>query len=157
MKSKVMIDSNVFLYFLLGTFPDQTCRQKIVTLFKSIERREIEGVTTSRIVDEVIFKLLLAKTRETYPNKPLEHLKKETELARRLHTVPGDLFDFLDAFGIEIYPVTVQHLRHSGTLLKAFGLFGNDALILEVMLSHNLTRLATCDGDFDRIDLIERY
>ena len=153
--NKVMIDSNVFLYFLLGTFPDPACRERIVSLFEAVEHRDTEGVTTGRIVDEVIFKLLLAKARETYPNKPLNHLKSDPEFAKSLHGIHEEFFGFTDAFGITIVPTTLQHLRHSGTLLKAFGIFGNDALTLKAMLTHNITRIATCDRDFERIELVE--
>ena len=155
--NKVMIDSNVFLYFLLGTFPDSKCRDGIVLLFEAVEHREIEGVTTTRIVDEVIFKLLLAKARETYPNKPLHHRKSDPQFAKSLHGIHEEFFRFAEDFGIAIVPTTLQHLRHSGTLLKAFGIFGNDALTLEAMLTHNITRIATCDCDFERIELVEMW
>jgi predicted nucleic acid-binding protein len=152
--SKVLIDSNIFLYFLLDSFTSDVCKDKILEMFESINDKKLKAYTTTRIVDEVIFKLMLANSK--YKTKTFHKLKNDKEEAKRLHFVYEEFFTFLEDFSIEVINISKTDLQHSASIVKEFGIFGNDAITLKVMLKKDIEFIATCDGDFGNIEIVKK-
>ena len=73
MKPKIMIDSNVLIYFLTGSKIENI--EKIKHLFSKKDKYHF--ITTTRIIDEVIFKLLIISS-----GVKLKQLKKDKELLK---------------------------------------------------------------------------
>jgi predicted nucleic acid-binding protein len=59
--------------------------------------------------------------------------------------------------GLNLVVVTEQHIAQAGDVSHQHGLPTNDAILIVVMQSRGLTRLASNDADFDRISGITRY
>ncbi len=79
------------------------------------------------------------------------------DLAKRLgigeHFFDGDIEA---AFNHQLAPSGLT-VRASAEVRKAEGLLTNDSFIVAYMREQGLTKLATANGDFDRIDGIEVY
>jgi predicted nucleic acid-binding protein len=58
---------------------------------------------------------------------------------------------------IQILNITPATLATAVVLCQQLGLLTNDGLIVATMQAHGLTKLASHDGDFDRVPGITRY
>jgi len=59
--------------------------------------------------------------------------------------------------GVQVIPITQQHVLLAADLSLQHGLLSGDALIAAVMHYHRLTSLASNDSDFERVPGIVRY
>ena len=143
MKIKVMIDANVLIYNFLNS--DVIKKSQIESLFKN---DNIKFVTTTRIIDEVIFKLIVIKS-----GKKLKQLKKDKELLRNMVFIIEGVRDFLKKFDFEIYEIKEKHYWEISEIMKKYGLLGNDALTFIIMKENNIEYIATLDNDFKNIGI----
>jgi predicted nucleic acid-binding protein len=139
MKIKVMIDANVLIYTFLDSEILQ--KQKIKELFK--KKDKFQFVTTTRIIDEVIFKLMIVNS-----GKKLKQLKKEKEFLKKQAYIINIVKNFLKDFDFKIYEIKEKHYWKMVDIIGEYGLIGNDALIMAIMKENNLKYIATLDNDF---------
>jgi predicted nucleic acid-binding protein len=88
------------------------------------------------------------------------------DIGNRLRTHPAEV-QKLSAFcqaidqilqsNIQIFPILPPLLATAAALCQHIGLLTNDGLVVAVMQSNGLTKLASNDGDFDRVPVITRY
>ena len=62
-----------------------------------------------------------------------------------------------NALSLELMAELLTALRSAAVLCRQTGLLINDALVVALMQHHGLTRLASHDGDFDRVPGLTRY
>jgi predicted nucleic acid-binding protein len=65
--------------------------------------------------------------------------------------------DEIMRIGIHVLPVNAQQMLLAGDLSRRHGLLSGDALIIAMMQSAGLTKLASNDAEFDRVPGITRF
>ncbi len=75
-RKKIFIDSNAFIYFFTGE-----CSNTTKEIFKPAETGWLNLITTTRVLDEVFFKVMVisAKIRFAIDNKAIQKLRKDKE------------------------------------------------------------------------------
>jgi predicted nucleic acid-binding protein len=147
-----MVDTNAFLYFLLGE-----CNKVTVEIFKLSYLKKLKLVTTSRVVDELLFKAMIIKAKEKYgiEKNVVEKLKRNKKLVKELSGDIKEVLNFLKNARVKVVELKISTLRSIPDVMYKYGLFGNDALILKTMKELNLKFLLTTDKDFKEIEDIE--
>jgi len=143
MKIKVMVDANVLIYNFLNI--DCIEKSQIESLFKNTN---FTFITTTRILDEVIFKLIVIKS-----GKKLKQLKKDKELLKNLTFIIDRVKDFLKRLDFKIYELKEKHYWQMSEIIKQYGLLGNDALTFILMKENNIEYIATFDNDFNNLTI----
>ena len=148
----IMVDTNAFLYFLLGE-----CNKVTVEIFKLSYLKKLKLVTTSRVVDELLFKAMIIKAKEKYgiEKNVVEKLKRNKKLVKELSGDIKEVLNFLENARVKVVELKISTLRSIPDVMYKYGLFGNDALILKTMKELNLKFLLTADKDFKEIEDIE--
>ncbi len=141
MKIKVMVDANVLIYTFLDSEACQ--KEKIEELFR--RREKYTFVTTTRIIDEVLFKLMVISS-----GKKLKQLKRDRELLKSQIYLISLVRGFLKDFNFQIYTIEERHYWRLANIIEEYGLLGNDALTMAIMKENNLKYIATFDSDFSR-------
>ena len=140
MKIKIMIDANVLIHILLKS--DIIQKDSLIKLFK--EKEKYQFVTTTRIIDEVIFKLIVISS-----GKNLKQLKKDKELLKNQIYIIEIIQNFLRDFEFKVYEIKQKHYWKMSDIIQEYGLLGNDALTMIIMKENDLIYLATLDTDFE--------
>jgi len=145
---KLMVDTNAFIYYLT----DQ-CNNLTVEIFEAGALGRIQLITTTGIVNELIFKMLLIEAGRIYgwKTKVFEKLKKEPEKVKRLAGACEKVMEFLDVLNVEVIEIRKNALRAICEIISEYGLMGNDAVTLKVIKERNLKYILTADGDFKRV------
>src|SRR4051812_14060404 len=63
----------------------------------------------------------------------------------------------LGPLGIRVLPVTEQVVLAATAISQQFELLTGDAMIVALMHQQGLTKIASADGDFDRVPGLTRY
>lgn len=143
---KIFVDANAFLYFM-----GAECNELTREIFRYARLEKLFLITSVRVVDEVLFKVLLIKTREEFgirKNIP-DFLRRNKELVKNLADVCEVVFNLLELAQVEIIDVKRKTLKGIQDIMKEYGLFGNDAISLKIMKERNLKYILTSDKDFE--------
>lgn len=150
-RTKVFIDSNVFIYhFLDGS---ESC----TNFLERAERENIDAYTSTIVLAEVMHRLMIAEVVEKYDVEPrgaVRFLKENPEVIPTLEKCE-DAIEKIPEFAVKILLVTVEAIFQSRELRRRYLLMTNDSLNLYVMLSNQLYDVATNDGDFERVEDIK--
>ncbi len=139
-----MIDTNVLIYFL--TDIETNHKDRIKNLFK--QQSKYQFVITTRILDELIFKLIIFKS-----GKNFKSIKLNKKVLKKYSSVIELVKEFLKDFNFKIYEVKEKHYWKLKDIIKEYGLIGNDALTFIVMKENNLKYIATTDKDFEHLPI----
>ncbi|MEA1994646.1 MAG: PIN domain-containing protein [Campylobacterota bacterium] len=152
MGRKIFVDTNAFIYFLTGI-----CNNITKEIFTFSYLGKIKLITSTRVVDELLFKVMIIKGKEKYglQNKALEKLKRDKEKIGSLSRECELALEFVEKAKTEIREVSFKDLKVIPGIMKEFGLFGNDAITIKIMRRFNLKYLLSSDSDFNDIDGIE--
>jgi predicted nucleic acid-binding protein len=152
----VFLDANTFVYHFIA---EPNYGGACTSLLERLERRELEGWTSPHILAEVSHRLMTLEACSTF-GWPYQGI------ASRLRRHPQNLQQ-LDLFrqalaqiallGLDLVLVTEQHVAQAADVSRQHGLLTNDAILIVLMQSRGLTRLASNDADFDRVPGITRY
>ena len=154
--SSVLIDTNVFLYYFFQSL-EQEKMSLIENLFNEIENEKISGVITTRILDEMYFKIIIAKAKEVYPKNTLEKLKNNKNLIKKLTFIYDKVNEVIEAFNIKVRNVSYRDYKKIKVIQENYGLLGNDAITLSIIIRDKIDFIATFDKDFSQIDIISNY
>ncbi len=148
----IFVDTNAFIYFLTGR-----CNRLTVEIFKMSYLRKLKLITTTRVVDELLFKMMIieAKNRYGFEKSIPARLKKDKSKVKELSESCNKVLVFLEKGKVKIVDVKASSLRAIPEIMSQYGLFGNDALTLKIMRELNLKFILTADKDFENIDGIE--
>jgi len=150
--NKIFVDSNAFIYFFL-----EQCNSLTFEIFKQAEKGNITLITTTRVVDEVCYKSMIisAKKRFNISSKPIEKLKKDKNRIKALAEDIKKVLEYIYAVS-RVVEITSHDLKSLPDIMKRYGVFGNDALVISVMQSSGIKHLLSADKDFDNIGFIKR-
>jgi uncharacterized protein len=152
----VFVDANVFVY---DFGPDPVFGPPSNALLKRIEQADVMGYVSSHVLHDVAHRLMTLEACQIL-GWPF------TGIGQRLRRHPAEIqklgafrqaLDTIVRLGIEIVPVTAQHVLLAGDVSRQHGLLSGDALIVAVMQSQKLIHLASNDADFDRVPGIKRF
>jgi predicted nucleic acid-binding protein len=150
---RVFIDANIFIYHFSGFSLE--CK----ALFDRIFRKELVAYTSTSVLAEILHRLMIAEAIDKgyiSPNQPAKKLKKHPELIRKLSDYNRDVAK-ISTMNIEALNSTRLGLERSAHIRETEGLLTNDSLILATMKEMSLTKLATNDQDFERINWVDVY
>ena len=152
----VFVDANTFVYALA---PEPTLGAPCYQFFERIRRKEIEGFTCTHVLSDVAHRLMSLEACATFawPYVGIANrLKRHPAEVAKLHTFRKAIGQIV-AIGIHVLPVTAPDVLSAGDISCQHGVLSGDGLILAIMQSQGLTRLASNDADFDRVPGITRY
>jgi len=150
-KSRVFIDSNIFIYHFLDI--SEPCTD----FLERVELREIEAYTSTVVIAEVLHRLMIAELIEKYgvkSSKALKYLKERPEVLSELEKCEIAVKE-IQAFRIKILSVPIDAVFQSENLRKEYYLLTNDSLNVYVMKINGLTDIATNDFDFERVEWLK--
>ena len=150
-KSRVFIDSNIFIYHFLDI--SEPCTD----FLERVELREIEAYTSTVVIAEVLHRLMVAELIKKYgvkSSKALKYLKERPEVLSELEKCEIAVKE-IQAFRIKILSVPIDAVFQSENLRKEYYLLTNDSLNVYVMKINGLTDIATNDADFERVEWLK--
>ena len=128
------IDSSVFLDFLEG-------KEKTKILLEKYSG--LEGCINDIVFSKVVFVYIKAET-----GKKSYELKKKPELIKSVEL--NDLVELLGRYRTLDVGEAVK--SEAEKLITKYGLLPNDALIAATCKHHGISKIATFDPDFKRVD-----
>jgi predicted nucleic acid-binding protein len=149
---KIFIDANAFIYFFTGNANDLT-----LDIFRKASFKQIYLITSTRVIDEVIYKLFCLSAQEKFgfTSKVSKKLRENKEKVKELSFLYDFFFGFLKDARVEIVTVTPEVIKKSKAIVETYGIFGNDAITLAIMRERNLKYILTADNDFSVVEDIE--
>lgn len=150
----IFLNSSVFLAVLLDTEEADRCE----TILAKVETGELKATTTTHVMEEAAFKLLIAKASETLQTKNLwkmrEELKTSEKLRQECYETLKKFMEYVKALcfgGLRIMQVYPEDLFQLAEVFKETGLLTADCLHVTVMKRLNLKKIATLDQDFKAV------
>ena len=149
--STVYLDANIFLYHYEDISPDCS------SLLERVERGKIKAVTSTRILDEVLHRRLIAEAISLYGwsiKQVVKRLRQNPEKLTKIGKHWEDVEELL-TIGIEVFTLSLEDLLMARRIQKQFGLLVCDSLTVYLMEKHKIKILATRDEDFIRVESID--
>jgi predicted nucleic acid-binding protein len=149
----IFLDANIFVYHFLGL--SEQCKQ----LLKRCREGVLQGTTASFIVAETVHRLMVAEAVEqklVTRKNALKKLRERPELVQQLRKYAQSV-PTIRAMNIESVALTTATVEASAAVRQQYGLLTNDSILVTVMRELGLTRLATLDKDFDRVEWLGVY
>ena len=106
----------------------------------------LEGCINDIVFSEVLFVYIKAET-----GKKSYELKKQPELVKSVEL--NDIVELLGRYRTLDVGEAVK--SEAERLIKKYGLLPNDALIAATCKHYGITKIATFDSDFKRVDFLE--
>jgi predicted nucleic acid-binding protein len=152
----VFLDANTFIYYLgphpvLGT----VCGQ----LVQRIENQDLQGFTSTHVLGEVAHRLMIFEAMTVggwVLGKVRQRLRQQPAVLQQLTRFRTGVETILQS-KIQILTAPPTLLANALALCQQHGLLVNDALIVALMQTHGLTKIASEDADFDRVTGLTRY
>ena len=155
-RGSIYIDTNI-LYMYLRVDPAHL--SAIKSFLSRIIRGQVEAFVSIAVLDELFYRLLLARIKEATARNPLDVLRENQDEAIAAHS---------DVIGVALRKVA--HLPHINLVgvdtadfermlenIETFSLLPRDALHVAIVQRLGLNGIASDDVDFDRVKGIERH
>ncbi len=152
----VYVDTNV-LYMYLRT--DPTHLSTIKTFLERVVRGEIIAFVGVLTLDELFYRLLLARVKEATGDNPLGKLRKDPTGAVASHSraIETAIRTLMALPHIEPVGLEATDWERMLDNIRTFWLLPRDALHVAIIQRLGLTAIASDDVDFDRVEGIERH
>jgi predicted nucleic acid-binding protein len=150
----IFIDANIFLFHAFDT------NNGAVEFLKKIETEGLKAFTSSLVLEEVFFKLLLQSASNFSKTLTIQTAKTllSNSLKRKEVLAPVILYatyiEHLSEFGLSVLDLTGEDLRAALALTAEHGLITADAAHLAVMKRMQIVHLASGDPDFGDVSSI---
>ncbi|GBE53865.1 MAG TPA: PIN domain-containing protein [Euryarchaeota archaeon] len=155
---RIFIDANIFIYNALD-HPEfgGSCSG----FLERVEKGEIAGVITPFVIDEVLFKILIAEASK-YIGKPtllkIKKKMKDSDFSEMVYSPVEEYMEYFNGLsvdGLEISDVDRELAVKSVELGAKYGLLIADSMHLAMMKKKEIINIATNDADFKRIEWIK--
>lgn len=147
----IFLNSSIFLSVLLETEKADECEG----ILKKIEMDELKAVTTTHVLEETVFKLLIAKASEISGTKNLweirERLKRCEKTRNECYITLSRFIDYIKTLcfgGLRIMHTSQEDIFNIPSVFKETGLLTADCLHIATMKRLSLKKIATLDRDF---------
>ena len=156
LSKSIFIDANIFIYVSQS---EPIYGRACIDFLERVEYMEIKAITTPAVLNEVSYKLLIAKAGELLDTdrfwKIHEELKDQ-KFIRTCYEIIEEFRDYIDTLcGLRVEDVRVDDFNRSVDLGSKFGLVTTDSYHAAVMERLGIEHIATNDSDFERVDFIE--
>jgi predicted nucleic acid-binding protein len=152
----VFLDANTFIHHFQ---PHPRWGPASTHLLQRIENQQLLGYTSSHVIGEVSHRLMTLEAHALlgWPLAGIgNHLRAHPADVRKLSRFRSAVENLVQS-NVQILTVTPHLWLACVALSQQIGLLTNDALIVAVMQAHGLTKIASEDGDFDRVPGLTRY
>lgn len=149
--TSVFIDANIFLYEI---FDDPVFGESSYDFMKKVESGELIGYTSTLVLDEVLFKMILMETSNKLdvPMKnAVSFLKKHPDKLAVLRISWENIEKIQNMDNLRILGVSPAIFKDSVEISKASKLLPHDATHAAAAKSMNIRDIATNDEDFERM------
>jgi predicted nucleic acid-binding protein len=155
-RGSVYVDTNI-LYMYLRVDPVHLSAVK--AFLSRIIRGEIEAFVSIPMLDELFYRLLLARIKETTDRNPIEVLRQNQAEAIAAHSnvIDGSLRKLLLLPHINLVGVETTDFERMLENIRTFSLLPRDALHVAIVQRLGLSSIASDDIDFDRVKGIKRH
>jgi predicted nucleic acid-binding protein len=150
------VDTNVWYMYLRA---DAATRPVLTTFVGRVVRGSCEAFVGIPVLDELFYRLLLARIRDATGGHPLETLRADRTGAIETHGPAIDralrqlvLLPHVHLVGVD--PTDFTRMLEN---IQTYRLLPRDALHIALMQRLHLTALASDDTDFDRVSTITRH
>ena len=157
LKDRIFLDANIFLFHALD---HEQFGEESTKFLGKIETGEIKGIITSLVVDEVLFKILVASA-SMFIEKPsiwnIRRKLKEKKFKEEVYQPVEEYKDYIWSLtqnGLEIIGLEEKMAFESVALGRQYGLLTSDAMHLAAMKVADIAHIATNDSDFLVVDFI---
>jgi len=151
----VFLDANIFHFYLRGP---ESLQKACISLLERIEGKEIAGYTSTLILDELIYKILLKKIEERYRKNPLSVLQKAPkEIGIHSPEVRKAVDIVLGIEGLTVLAVERHHVEEAIDHMQKYFILPRDAIHVSVAKSIGCNDLVSADSDFDRVVDLNRW
>jgi predicted nucleic acid-binding protein len=152
----VFVDANTLIYHF-GPHPTfgTACRQ----LVQRIESQDLVGFTSTHTLAEVAHQLMIVEALTLpgwSPGKVKKRLRQQLGALQTLTRFRTAVETVLQS-RLGVLTIDPPLLATAATISQQCGLLTNDALIVALMQTNGLTKLASHDADFDRVPGLTRY
>lgn len=145
--TSIFIDSNILIYHLLE---DELYGASCKNFLKRVEEKELKALTSPIVITETLFLYLrfwIIEHKKVPPKKVLEYLKQHRDVIKEVDfQKPQSLLSILKKLTINDAVVNTSY-----RMIKLYNLLPNYAINLALIRRHNISTIATNDGDFDNI------
>lgn len=159
-EERIFIDANIFIYNALD---DPAYAEACSDFLRLVEINRIKGIITPLVMDEVLFKILVAEASQHIEKFNIWTLKKEMKRAEFSSLVYEPVNEYAQYFkeltygGLEIAPIDGGTVEMSVDLGKQYGLLTTDAVHLAAMHQYGIIHMATNDSDFAIVESLRIY
>jgi predicted nucleic acid-binding protein len=155
-RGSVYIDTNI-LYMYLRVDPAHLSAIKV--FLSRIVRGQIEAFVSIPVLDELFYRLLLARVREATDRNPLDVLRENQAEAIDAHSdvIGGALRKLTLLSHINLVGVDTTDFNRMLENIQTFSLLPRDALHVAIVQRLGLNGIASDDIDFDRVKGVERH
>jgi predicted nucleic acid-binding protein len=157
---RIFIDANIFIYNALD---DPIYADSCTDFLRRVETNKIKGVITPQIMDEVLFKILVAEASWHLEKFTLPNLKKEmkkSSFSLKVYKPVREYIAYLTELtysGLKILIVDAGVVEKSIDFGSHYGLLTTDAIHLSTIKQYGINNIATNDSDFERVESITLY
>jgi len=152
----VYVDTNV-LYMYLRSDPNHI--PVIKTFLRRVVRGEINAHVGLLVLDELFYRLLLARVKDSTNRNPIDVLREDLVRIIKEYSGPIEMairkLIFLPHMNIS--GIETTDLDRMMNNIKTFSLLPRDALHVATMQRLGLTDVASDDMDFDRVEWLTRH
>lgn len=116
------------------------------------------SATSVIVLNEVLHRLLIASVVSSSSigsESAVQYIKSHPDLVRDAETVWEIMNDIRGIRPMKIYGISKETFERSLSVMREWGLLGNDALHVACMEEHSIDTIATFDQDFSRVSTIK--
>jgi predicted nucleic acid-binding protein len=150
----IFIDANIFLFH---AFDDDKFGGTATAFLARVENQEIEALTSSLVIDEVLFKILVQGAAAHLPKPTIWNIKRamrDEAFVKQTYAPVLEYKAYLEGLaflGLNIVDVTGAHMFAAPDIGADQALLITDAAHIAVMHHLNIHHLATDDADLAHI------
>ncbi|MGB7532158.1 MAG: type II toxin-antitoxin system VapC family toxin [Halobacteriota archaeon] len=146
---KVFMDTSFFIDFFRG-------KKEARKIYEQIVHEEL--YTSLNVLEETTYILMKHKASDLTGIKKhhdlIKELKKNEKVYRDCFNLSKDFFYSLLKWSVKVLPITLSW-DNVLEVMEKYRLLPNDALIATTCKQYGITKIATFDSDFERIDFLE--
>lgn len=153
---RLFLDANTLVYHFE---PHPTFGRSCTQLLARIEQQDFLGFTSTHILTEVAHRLMMIEASRlpgSGPVKIKQRLQRQPVLIQQLMRFRIVLEEIVQS-RLQILTIPPPFIVEAAKISQQAGLLSNDALVIALMQANSLSKVASHDGDFDRVPGITRY
>jgi len=152
----IFLDANTLVYHFASHQVFGAAANQLMT---RIESQQLGGYTSTHVLTEAAHRLMMIEAANLpgwKPNKVKLRLQQQPSIRQTLTHFRSAVEAVLQS-RIQTLAIAPALVLSAANISRQFGLLSNDALLVAVMQTNGLTKLASNDADFDRVPGITRY